>query len=385
MKRNIAITLFFAFGPMGAMAQSLTARFEGSVSEFSKVYLYQYSMVDHTFLAADSSLIQDGGFRFDLKPEKEPTYASLRLKDQKGNWIWANNVELFIAPDTMLLLCEDSLKNARIFNSPVNYDYLRYQEMIAPAREYANRIDYKYIEEAKKIPRDILNSKEYQQYAIKRSQAARQGIYQAQESFINQNPSSWISLYALRRRMQEKGADFVEMNGLFSQLDRNIKESPGGTTIAKKLGNMNNVQVGSKAPGFQLPNAKGQLVDLKSYRGKYVLLEFWSSGCGPCRLEAPHLKTAFARYRNNGFDILSISLDNANQYKGKENWLKAVEKDGIGIWQQVSDLKGNQSPVAVKYNVGGIPQNFLVDPDGLIIAKDLRGADLHNYLEKLFE
>ncbi|MGX5820192.1 redoxin domain-containing protein [Chitinophaga lutea] len=384
MKRNIAIALFFVISPVTAIAQSLTGRFEGPVSEFGAIFLYQYSIVDHEFISADSVLIRDGGFRFKLTEDKEPRFAYLRLKDRNGKWLLARSVELFLAPDDILLLCEDSLKNTRTFNSPVNYDYLRLREMMAPAREYADRIYLRYMGETKKIPREILDTKEYQQFAMKRLLAARQGIYRAQEAFIVQNPSSWISLYALRHRMQEKAAGAAEMKGLFSQLDKNIRASAGGLSIAKKIEDMNKVTVGSVAPGFQLPNIKGQLVDLQSYRGRYVLLEFWSSGCGPCRIEAPHLKTAFTRFGSSGFDILSISLDDATRYKGKENWLNAVEKDGTGIWQQVSDLKGHQSPVAVQYNVGGIPQNFLVDPDGVIIAKDLRGADLHDYLEKLF-
>ncbi|MET6996328.1 TlpA disulfide reductase family protein [Chitinophaga defluvii] len=384
MKKHIVITCICILLSTVSMAQLLTAKFEGPVSEFSKVYLLRYDMVNHQFLTSDSALIKDGGFQFHLKEDKEPSFAYLRLKDQKGNWIWTSTVELFVAPDSILLLCEDSLKNARIFNSPINYDHLRLNEMTAPGRKYADDIHLRYIAETKKVPPDILNTKEYQQFGIKRFQAARQGLYDAYETFIDKNPSSWISLYALRRRMQEMGADFVKMNNLFLQLDQNIRESTGGTSIAKRLSNMRNVQVGSTAPVFQLPNIKGQLVDLKNYRGKYVLLEFWSSGCGPCRLEAPHLKSAFAKYRDNGFDILSISLDDANQYKGKENWLKAVEKDETGIWQQVSDLKGSKSPVVAAYNVGAIPQNFLLDPDGLIIAKNLRGGDLHDYLEKLF-
>ena len=123
------------------------------------------------------------------------------------------------------------------------------------------------------------------------------------------------------------------------------------------------------------------MIRLSSFRGKYVLLEFWASWCGPCRAEAPYLRDAFAKYSNKGFAIFSVSIDNA---EAKQAWLDAIKKDGTGTWTQTSSLTGRNSPAAMIYgHVDTIPANFLLDPQGKIIAKNLRGKALEEKLAEL--
>jgi thiol-disulfide isomerase/thioredoxin len=119
-------------------------------------------------------------------------------------------------------------------------------------------------------------------------------------------------------------------------------------------------------------------VSLDSYKGKYVLLEFWASWCGPCRAENPNLLAQKKIYGDKGFNILGVSLD-----KNKELWVKAIEKDGL-TWTQVSDLNGWNNAVAVMYGIKAVPANFLIDPSGTIIAQDLRGDALNKKLKEIF-
>jgi peroxiredoxin len=146
---------------------------------------------------------------------------------------------------------------------------------------------------------------------------------------------------------------------------------------AKAKGNP--AAIGKEAPEFMLPDTKGKMVSLSSFKGKYLLLDFWASWCGPCRQESPTVVKAYERFKGNNFDILSVSLDD-----NKEKWLNAIEKDHL-TWTHVGDMKAWESSVVRLYQVEGIPATFLLDPNGVVIARDLRGPALENTLEKLLK
>ncbi|WP_018342080.1 TlpA disulfide reductase family protein [Cytophaga aurantiaca] len=147
--------------------------------------------------------------------------------------------------------------------------------------------------------------------------------------------------------------------------------------VAKEKGNP--AAIGKEAPEFILPDTKGKMVSLSSFRGKYVLLDFWASWCGPCRQESPTVVKAYQKFKGKKFDILSVSLDD-----NKEKWFSAIEKDKL-TWTHVSDLKAWESSVVRLYQVEGIPATFLLDPNGVVVARDLRGSALEEKLQELLK
>jgi len=136
--------------------------------------------------------------------------------------------------------------------------------------------------------------------------------------------------------------------------------------------------VGQPAPEISLPDPQGKIVPLSSMKGKYVLVDFWAKWCGPCRQENPNVVRAYKTYKDKGFTVYGVSLD-----RSREDWLQAIQQDNL-TWTHVSDLKYWQSEAAKTYNITGIPFSLLLDPNGVIIAKNLRGAALHAKLEEIF-
>ena len=165
----------------------------------------------------------------------------------------------------------------------------------------------------------------------------------------------------------------------YLQLTPAVKDSYFGRMLNQNITEAKIGAIGTDAIDFVQNDTTGKPVSLSSFRGKFVLIDFWASWCKPCRMENPNVVEAYKKFSGKNFTVLGVSLD-----RSREPWIKAIKDDNLA-WTQVSDLKFWNNEVAAKYKVGSIPQNFLIDPNGKIIARDLRGEELHQRLEQLLQ
>lgn len=196
-------------------------------------------------------------------------------------------------------------------------------------------------------------------------------------AFVQYHPESLASVFVLMNEMHTMQPQ--ELLTLFNSLTDDIKGSRYGKITQTNLELMAATAVGAVAPDFTMNNTKGDPVSLASYRGKYVLLDFWASWCTYCRVENPNVVKAYNAYKTKDFTVLSVSLDN-----NRDGWLIAIRQDDLP-WTQVSDLQGWSNAAALLYHVYSIPANFLIGPDGKIIAKNLRGPELEDELAKVLK
>jgi len=198
------------------------------------------------------------------------------------------------------------------------------------------------------------------------------------EDFVKKYPSSYVAPLAIIRLYQAT-QDGVKAAELYSLLSDQIKTSALGNYVNQQIEESKINPIGSAVSEFTQNDTAGKPVSISSFKGKYVLIDFWASWCRPCRMENPNVVAAYAKYKDKNFTVLGVSLD-----QSKDSWINAIQTDNL-TWNHVSDLRGWGNAVAAQFHVGSIPQNLLLDPQGRIIAKNLRGEVLDKKLGSLLK
>lgn len=319
----------------------------------------------------DSATVQKDG-SFVLKGTVSIPMKAFLMVSQNGEKLNSkpspDQIGLYLENGITEVYSPDSLYKARLSGTPLNNDQQEMMTLLGPFKktEAAMNTGFKKAEGNAAEEAQI-------QAAYESMQRAK---LQITEGFILAHPNSLVSLSLLRSSFnpdQHTG----KAEAIFNKLSPALQTSRFGQSYLGLIGKAKLLAVGGTAPDFTLRNTKDENVSLSSYRGKYVLIDFWASWCVPCRKENPNVLKAYEKYKNKNFTILGISLDGGTN--AKQNWLSAIEKDGLP-WEQLSDLKGWASDAAQLYHISAIPANFLIDPTGKIIGKDLRGDALEEKL-----
>ncbi|WP_259071842.1 redoxin domain-containing protein [Mucilaginibacter sp. X4EP1] len=322
----------------------------------------------------DSVVINGGHFQFEGTIGTSPQVAALVFNTKGTGASTHDYKEIYLEQGNIAVTSADSLLSAKATGTPTNEDNERYNAIMKPINDDYDLLEVKQNAASKADKESEVYEKEYN----KAEKAIEQRENALNKKFIQDNPNSYISLTVLQSFAY--GSDYAEIAPLYDNLSPAIMETDAGKKFAALLPRIKAVALGATAPEFAEADTSGTMVSISSFKGKYVLIDFWASWCGPCRHENPNVVKAFNRFKGQNFTIVGVSLDRPN---AKDKWLNAIHKDGL-TWTQVSDLKFWNSEAAQLYAVQGIPQNFLLDPNGKIIAKNLRGDDLEEKLEELF-
>lgn len=331
--------------PLMATAQDnfyfLNGKFK-STGTAGKVYLSYYK---DNAESKDSAIVRNGTFEFKgALDEPFNAYITFVRKElptpKKGKF--RDGISIYLDRGVTTMSIDDSISTAAISDSGINSDYNKYQKVIK----------------------------------VKGAEGEMEARLIA---YTKQNPDSYFSLEALQE-IAGPYFDISKVEPLFNGLSEKVRNSKQGRAFATSIAAIKSTSVGKLAPDFTHLNANDKPIRLADFKGKYVLIDFWASWCGPCRAENPKVLKAYNTFKDKNFTVLGVSVD-----EHKDKWLKAIKDDGMPWTQLIDSDRSNKNRAGDLYAIKSIPTNFLIDPTGRILAKNLFGEALERKLEEVIK
>jgi peroxiredoxin len=353
--------LLLAFSPAFLFAQNQAAGFEikGNISGLADGKVQIVNMAeDHAVLASDSA--KNGVFT--LKGSvAEPSLYYIVLSNEQPQYLYLENKPITITGS------KTDIKNIKVEGSSSHTDFVEFNKTFNPLIAELNGFAALIQREADEKKKEDL---------FKKYDSVTKKVDAEVGNFVASKKSSFVSAFLLSVSAQVL-ADPIVLEKRFNMLSEEVRNSEIGKGLANSIAYFKVGAVGTDALDFTQNDVQGKPVKLSAFKGKYVLLDFWASWCKPCRLENPNVVKVYNKFKNKNFTVLGVSLD-----QSKDAWVKAIETDKLA-WNHVSDLQQWNNAVAQMYHIQSIPGNFLIDPNGKIVARDLRGEDLEKKLCEL--
>ena len=343
----------------------INGKIEGAMAEGTSVYLRKTENMSQ-IVDVDTTFLRDGQFKFVGKQESPEMYYIFFEHERRSIPVVLENAKITVSAK------KDSISYAKVRGS---YQNKVFGEFIEASTKLASK--------AQTMNRDMRDAAAARDTAVMNS--LREEYFDLQQeakdlevSFVKENPDALISALLIGKALATKSLPMEEIKELYEGLSPEIQATENGKDIKSKLEKDAKTAIGTKAPNFSAPTPSGEELALNDVLGKATILDFWAAWCKPCRAENPNIVKLYNKYKEQGLSIMGVSLD-----KRAEDWKKAIADDGLE-WHQVSNVQYFDE-IAELYNVSAIPATFILDRNGIIVAKNLRGPALEEKIAELLQ
>jgi len=372
MKYFLAIAsavLFIYCNEKPANSYTLSGEAQG-FKNGTQIYLYEVNNNNQPSIK-DTLRVTDNTFSSSY-PIKEKTVLSyLIVEGTRSNILFFSKDQ-----DLNVTIYKDSISSSFINGGEENDLYARFQKK-TKSFETKKRDLNKAFNIAQKSSEETNTIQKLRQESI--TLTAEEKTFR--RNFVKENSNTTFGTMLLSEMFNQEDLNTTEVSEILKNMDANLLESNTIKRLKNSIEAKKKASVGGTAPDFEAPTPTGETLALKDVLGEYTIIDFWASWCKPCRIENPNVVNVYKKYHSKGLNIISVSLDRPGQ---KDRWIKAIETDNMN-WHHVSNLKFWQEPIARQYNVRSIPATFLLDKNGKIIDKNLRGSALETKIAALLD